>query len=98
LGKKTFDSARIRFVVEWHDVGAGEPQCDETKQLHERRVITKARIADACHPRVVVIDRVIDAVRSFERGIEDRNAEMVQKHRIVGPATNLVVYEIVSRT
>ena len=53
-------------VVERQDVGVREPQRHHAPQPRHRRVIAEARIADARDPLVVVVDRVVDAVRTVE--------------------------------
>src|SRR5258706_10130638 len=43
------------------------------------------------HPQVIVVDRVIHAVRAGERHVDDRHAEKIEKDGVVGSAPEPIV-------
>src|SRR5204863_366128 len=76
------------------DVGVGEPQGHDTPEPRHRGVIPEPRVADAADPLVVVVDGVVHAVRAVERHVDDRDAQVVEEHRVIRPAPEPLVHEL----
>ena len=78
--------APVRGVVERQHLGVREPQRHHAPQPRHRRVVGELGIADARHPGVAVVRGVVDAVRTVEREVHRRDAEVVQEDRVVAAA------------
>ena len=90
LGDELADARCGGAIVERQHVGVREPQRHHAPHACHRRVALEARVAELRHPQMVVVHRVVDAVRTGVRQIGDRHAEKVQKDGVVRSAAEPV--------
>ncbi len=91
VGQRADEAAQRRGVgldVERQDERVGEPQGHRAPELRHQVRVAESRIADPRHPVVAVVGRVVDAVGAVEAHVDDRHAEVVDEHGVVGAAAD----------
>src|SRR5579863_2484003 len=87
FAEKTPERRAIGAKIKRKKIRVREPQSEQTPDAAERDVVFKLRIADALHPKVIVVSGMIDAVVTGKTETDDRTPEMIQKNSVIRAAS-----------
>src|ERR1700676_996155 len=88
LAQELFKRRSVETEVKGENLRVGETKRHKTPDPRERDVVFERGIADARHPVMIVVHRVIDAVVAVKSEIDHRPSEMIQKHGVIRATAN----------
>src|SRR6266702_8905642 len=88
FAQKLFQRRCVETEIKRKNVRVSKTERHEPPHPRESDVVFERRVTDMRHPVMIVVHRVIDAVVARETQVDNRAAEGIVEHSVIGAAAN----------